>query len=421
MKSLLLILILFPFTKLLPLETYNQPYAVAFALLLLVFAPSSILRVPAADRWALTYFMMLGVAMFVWVVPRQAGARELQYLLIYITPFIIVPMALTAISSRIELARKILTLGIVVWAGVGAVQFLYDPNFLTFLVSSSTELGSNIVDSGRGVLSLAPEPTHFGLHIIALGASLYLLRGPTWAVALAILSSLLLARSSFALLVLALGALAWVMLSLRRWPLLLLAAGAAYFAQIVATTIFPEDSRIGRLLAVFTESGRDVLLDYSVNARLYGIYAPIAESFSGFLVPLGIHQDDWLQLRDIILAENPQIINLSTSGAASGYGIVLVQAGLLGLPAIIYFFRRICLAKIENWQGFIGTSGFFVFMGQLNLSTPTFSLLLAAAIYATMSKTSRQPMQNYYPPMPRQAGQYQVPQTGMNHQRGGPP
>lgn len=421
MKLLLLLLIIFPFTKILPLETYNQPYAVALGSLLLILAPSSFLRLPRIDRLVLTYFLFLGLGMFVWAVPRQAGLRELQYLLVYVTPFVVVPIMLGAMRTQTELVKKILTIGIVLWASVGVVQFAYDPNFLTFLVSGSTELGSNIVDSGRGVLSFAPEPTHFGLQMIALGASLYLLRGPSWAVALAILSSLLLARSSFALLVLAFGSLTWVLLAVRRWPLLALAATATYFAQYIASTLFPEDSRIGRLLAVFSESGRDVLLDHSVNARLYGIYAPIVESFANFLLPLGIHQDDWLQLRDIILAENAQIINLSTTGAASGYGIVLVQAGFLSLPVLVYFFRRICLAKNENWTGFLATSGFFVFMGQLNLSTPTFSLLLAAAIYSTMFRLARQPMmsaQNVYPDMPPQAGNYQVSRPGMGHLSG---
>ena len=419
MRTLLLVFILFPFTKILPLETYNQPYAFALGLILLVLAPGQFLRMPRRDRMMLTYFLALGIGMFLLVIPRQAGLRELQYLLIYATPFFVVPVVLDIVRSHTEHAKRILTIGIVLWVGVAIIQTIYDPNFLTFLVSSSTELGSNVVDSGRGVLSFAPEPTHFGLHMLAMGATLYLLRGPNWAVALAIISSLVLARSSFALLVLVLGFVTWVMLAVRRWPLVALIAGSSYFAQYIASSIFPEDSRIGRLLAVFTQSGRDVLLDYSVNARLYGIYAPIAESFANFLIPLGIHQDDWLRLRDVILAENPHIINLSTSGAASGYGIVLVQAGLLGLPALIYFFRRICLVNKTEWTGFVPTSGFFVFLGQLNLSTPTFSLLLAAAIFAAQTRGSRTlvyPTQNM-PPFDRDPrGNFQGASFDMGHQ-----
>ena len=52
-----------------------------------------------------------------------------------------------------------------------------DPQFMTFLIGSWSESAQIVVDSGRGVLSLAPEPTTFGFHIIILAAIYYLLSG----------------------------------------------------------------------------------------------------------------------------------------------------------------------------------------------------------------------------------------------------
>lgn len=398
MKLLVLFFVLTPFTKFLPLETYNQPYAVAVGLLVLLSRPSFYGALPQIDRFNLGYFLILGVTLFFASFYKPVGLRELQYLLIYTTPAILVPVIFQLFKTDRQKAIRVIVIGIVVWVGVGLVQLLYNPDFLVFLVATtSAELGSNAANSGRGVLGLSPEPSHFGLHMLVLAATLQLIGGPKWASILAVTCSLFLAKSSMALLVIGAGLLLWSTLEMKRWPFIAATAFVGFMSQFLAQFIFSTDSRVGRLLTAFSESGGGILNDYSVNARLYGIYSPIAETISHFLVPLGMSQADWLNLRDLLVAENSNIVYLSSGGPASGYGIVFVQAGLFSIPILWYFFRRICYVKGDFLTSMLACFGFMAYLGQINLSTPTFSLLLAAALFAHQKKRENPDDQNSHP------------------------
>ncbi|WP_398501819.1 hypothetical protein [Variovorax sp.] len=369
--------------KILPIDTYNQPYAIVMAAFLLARRPKILLQLPSIDRLMLGWLAVLGCLMLLVQLPDGLVLRELMFLLSYLTPLLLIPVTLYTLRKDIEFSRRILSYGIFIWVGVGLVQRLVDPSFLGFLVSvGESELGLNLVNSGRGVLSLAPEPTHFGFHMIALGATLIAIGGPAWIAFLAIFSSIFLALSTSALAALAIGFFIWMLVRLRRWPVILIIAVVSSGMFQLAAATFDDSTRIGHLIRSVGTMGFDIFLsDFSVNSRFYGFYAPIRESVFNLFAPIGISVQSWGELSAKIMSFDPNIMFLSLNGPASGFGLLLVQGGFFALPVLVYFFHRMCVRPSYSWRGVFACAAFAVFLGQIYLATPSFSLLFASLIY----------------------------------------
>lgn len=373
---------MFPFTQLYPLETYNQPYAIITSALFLALVPMSLLQIPKYDRIALIYLGLIGAVMFFIEVPQGVDPRELLYLVSYLTPLLVVPPLFYVMRNRPAMARRLLSWAIIAWVIVGAIQRFISLTFLNFLVTQSEDLSVNIAASGRGVLGFAPEPTHHALHLVSMATALMLLRGNRIVVGLAIGAAVLLAGSSFAVLALAAGTLIWALSAplKRSWFFLL-----AVFGMLLSSFlpyILSGDSRLVALIDRALYSGTDVLVsDASANARLSGIFLPIWETLRGGLLPSGISWQAWLEMRATILVENGWVFNLSEGGAASGFGLIFVQAGLFSIPIILLFIKRFLVDFSHQQVGLLTASAFFCFLGQLYLATPSFSIVYAALIY----------------------------------------
>lgn len=388
--GLFFLFVLFPFTQLVPLPTYTQPYAVLMAGVILIGAPGILVALPQTDRIMLGYLAVLGIVMFLFTAIQGLKFREISYLISYLTPLFATVGCYWVLRRYRFMAMRLLIVSICVWAGVGIIQNLGFADFLTSFATHSEDLGSNIVASGRGVLGLAPEPTHYGFHMLLLGTTLYLLRGPFWVVALAMAAMLLLAKSSSALLAIAFGALVWGCIRplLRIWLFAGL-LGLAIFSAVIPL-LFDDSYRITKIILAVYYRGFDVfLLDYSINARLSGMLAPIYLFQERAMLPLGMGLDSWLAARDQMLAQFPWIINISGSGPASGVGLILLQGGVFGLPVVIYIVNRFVFSLGRIPEGVLTAACFFVFMAQFYLAAPTFGLVLAALILRRQERASK--------------------------------
>ena len=387
---LVLVFAMFPYTQLYPLETYNQPYAVMTGAVFCAIMPAMVLQMPRSDRLALIGLAVLGMVFFLIEVPQGLDEREVLYLGAYVTPLITVPPLLYVMRNRPATARRLLTWAILAWILVGMIQRFIDLTFLNFLVTQSEDLSVNIAASGRGVLGFAPEPTHHGLQMIVLSASLMLMKGNRAVVALGLASAALLAGSSFAVLAMALGMLVWAASSpLKRSWFFLLAITGILLSNFLPL-ILAGDSRLVLLIERFYYSGFEVFLaDASANMRFSGIIMPIRESFANGLLPLGLSWQNWLEMRSRILVENGWIFSLSETGPASGWGLVLAQTGFFGLPVLFVFAKRLLVDFAESQAGVLTASAFFAFLGQLYLATPSFSIVYAAAIWSLLQRRAR--------------------------------
>ncbi|MFK7941506.1 MAG: hypothetical protein AB8B85_01115 [Paracoccaceae bacterium] len=383
MQAALIFFAAFPFLQILPLQTYNQPYAIVTAMLMLALLPGILMNLPQRDRIWLVWLAIVGAVLFLFAALQGSSLREVQYLLAYISPVILVTAIYSAMEDNEEQVRTIIMFAILAWVSVSLIQRLISSDFMLFLiVQAETEnLALNILESGRGVLSLAPEPTHHGFHMITLAATHYLLRGPAWITALAVADAILLAMSSSALMTLVLGGVVWSLLYLPRWGLLAAGLLAAAVGRIALIEFVDESSRIGQLVTYALEIGPEIVfIDYSINGRVFGVIEPVAYSIGNYLLPLGMSHETWMDVRELILSEKFHVKDLSSSGPASGYGLILFQGGLLVVPVLLYFFSTLCWEVRRDIMGFVTVAAFLVFLGQINLSTPSFSLVLAAAI-----------------------------------------
>ena len=373
--------ILFPFTQIIALPSYNQPYAALLGSVIILTIPRAPFLLPKLDRFMLIYLAVLGGILFLSALPKGLSLRQVSFLLSYVTPLIVTVSCYWMFLNYAETCRRLLIGAICIWIGVGLVQAIIFPDFLTFLASHSDNLGSTVILSGRGVLGLAPEPTHFGFHMLILATTLAILGGSMWAVCLALVGAFILAKSASALLALALGILLWACIRpLRRiWVFLAIAVMISLISSLVL--LLDESFRINRILMAVYETGFEIFLrDYSVNARLSGAFAAFYGFLERFGIPLGMSGESWSYVRAELLSDFAWIITLSERGPASGVGLILIQGGFFGLPVVIYIFARLVVSLANSRLGFLASASFVVFLGQFYLATPTFGLVLAATI-----------------------------------------
>src|SRR5699024_8420985 len=77
---------------------------------------------------------------------------------------ILTPMLLYVLidNDLLDINKKSLIYIVAVYVAVALIQLLFDPDFLSWLVARSTEQIHNLIQTGRGVRSLASEPSSYG-------------------------------------------------------------------------------------------------------------------------------------------------------------------------------------------------------------------------------------------------------------------
>jgi hypothetical protein len=280
----------------------------------------------------------------------------------------------------------LLKISICIWLIVATIQKILNPNFLTFLIGQWGEGALDIIASGRGVLGLAPEPTHHAFHILLLATCFALLdtkKRSGWLVILCVIDAVALAASASAILVLVMAGMVW---SLFYRPRLIfyivtvfaIISGIGLFDEIFSDT----NLRFAKLIsAVLNEPMSVLTLDYSMNVRLGGMIAVISTTLSHGLIPFGMSVEAWEIARENMLNELPWLLDLSSVGPPSGIGQLLFQAGLFGAIFLGIIFRRILSSRVGDFEKIILIATPFIFLSQYYISAPNFSLLYACTLY----------------------------------------
>jgi len=378
----------FPYTQFLPIESYTQPYALALAIPLFVLQGRAVLgSIPCGDALALLGLAFFGTVAFLMDCTPLPDSQELKYLLIYVAPLVQTVAALVVIARYRQMTLTILTVAILVWLAVGLVQTFIDPNFATSMIGEWQDTGEVSMQSGRGVLGLAPEPTHFGFHMIVLAAIVTVLHGSrpiAWA---CVVGALLLARSASAALTLVLGSCLFVLRMPLKYRLPILAGllASPFVVFMLLERIDPESSRLLYLASTFLDEPGAILgIDFSVNTRLGGLIATMRDSFDNFLLPHGLSHAAWLDHSRAILSRFTWLFDLSDNGPPSGFGIVIYQLGIFGVLVLYRPITRLLTTPVVSFEQILVLAAVWVFVGQYFISTPGYSLLYACAIYAAM-------------------------------------
>lgn len=382
--ALALVFCLFPYTQIVPLESYTQPYALIFSGVAAALAFPTVWR--TMDRGALlalTLLALFGLAAFLLSALPRPDAQEVKYLLIYLSPVVFAMAAYGIVVEAPQLGDKVVLFAALAWVVVGAVQSLVSPSFMTQFVGEFSEASEVVVASGRGTLGLAPEPTHFGFHMVLLAAFAALVGGRNWLALACLATAVLMARSSSAILALSLGAVIYLVLYGGWMRLVLAALVPLYLALglVVESGLLPQDVRAIALLTAFYDDPLYLITsDASANARLGGIYVGFKEILHNWLIPAGVNSDAWLARMGPIQVENPWLAFLSTSGIPSGILIVVYHLGVFGLLVLGYLLYRMLRNPRSHVEAFLLCSIVFVFFSQYMISTPGFGVLMGVIL-----------------------------------------
>lgn len=381
-----------PYVQLLPIGSYTQPYALVLALLIVVRKWHTIFRtMPAIDLLAVLSLFVLGTFLFLISSFPEVKPQELKYLLNFASPFFIAAATFVVASERPELAATVLRTSIAIWLATALVQTFVTPSFLSFLIGSWSDVAEHSVASGRGVVALAPEPTHHGFHMLLLAASAALLFDrPRFWPALAVADAVLLARSSSAVLAIAIGLMLWTLIKPYRLavtiPVVAVVVGSGL---AVALALFGEDSRLLTLADAFLREPQNILaVDASVNARLGGLIASFHYMIEHGFVPNGISHVRWLATSEEIIRRHDWLMFLSESGPPSGIGVILLQLGFVAFPIIAVIARRFLQTDLRGWASLVVLSAFAVFLGQYYIGAPGFGLVYGLAIHRAARRRS---------------------------------
>lgn len=375
---------MFPYTQIIALDSYTQPYALMFsALASMVAFPTLRSYFPAKDAIALISLAFLGVAGFLISCMPSPTLQEMKYLLIYVSPIFFAFASFGIAVEYPKAADRIIAGAALAWMAVGLIQNVVDPSFATQFVGGFSEAAEVVVDSGRGTLGLAPEPTHFGFHMTILATALVLVGGRNWLSIACLITALVIARSSSAALALGLGAFIYLVIYGKKARLFLLLIIPIYFllGAVLKSQTLPENVRLVILLNEFYNDPLYLLTsDASANARLGGIYVGAKQILSQYFFPAGMTEAAWVDAMGPILAKNPWLLMLSGAGIPSGILIVVFQFGFIVLIPMLFVLQSMMKGLRSQYETFLLCAVLFVFFSQYMISTPGFGVIYGCVI-----------------------------------------
>lgn len=377
--------ITFPYVQLVPLGSYTQPYAMILGLLVIgVSRASGIRRMPWPDTGALVSFAGLGIVLFLLTCAPFRNVQEYKYLLNYVSPLILTMACFTLLEWDGRRVGQLVSASILIWFWIGMTQTLLNASFMTQLLGEWGSLAGDIAASGRGVIGLAPEPTHHAFHMILLGGCAMLLRQPRWTIVLSAISVMLLARSANGALVLTLAAA--IALTVYRPRVLVLVI--TLFLGVILLGLGNWVLGVGEGNRLLTLLGRllsnPIILiteDYSTNMRIGGAIAGLLDVGESGFFPRGLSAQTWSDARPVLIEHFPFLIDISGTGVPSGYGVLLFQAGILAVPFIWISITRVVSTRADPYSRIFIFAVPLVFVFQYYVSAPQFALAYACAIY----------------------------------------
>ena len=163
---LLIIFSLFPYIQILPLGTDSQPNALCLSLCLY----------PFCCKWKMNknlFFLFLIMTMgFLVVLISPLNFNSILSFINYFTLFFVSYVTFYALKKINGIPYKLFKIIVYIWFIVGTIQIFINPDFMSFLLPRGDS--ALTLESGRGIVCLAPEPTFYGLICLFFAIIAYL-------------------------------------------------------------------------------------------------------------------------------------------------------------------------------------------------------------------------------------------------------
>jgi len=321
--------IFLPYVKVINIPTDTQPYALLLAMCLFFVFKIKF------NKYNLVLFFLLIYATLIFLIDTKS-LNSIRSLLNYFTLFFVSYATYKIFKTEKINAEKFFSVIFFIWFIVSFMQVIYDPHFLTFLISNPR------TTPDRGITGLAPEPTHLGMmfiFFILFALSLDGFKYKNIVIGISALSILFFAKSAMAALFLSFMFVLYVITHVRLKFIMYFIFGVGVFINIVSIL---DGTRLQHVLSLLWDDPTQLLmLDASVNDRFFHIFFSLKGLYDNYLLPNGFNA--WLPYVSTQLIEYKDFVIIewfSLSGRVmSGYGAALFELGIffLAVPLLITF------------------------------------------------------------------------------------
>ena len=393
MKYLIVFTGLFPFFTVKSFGTNIQPWNIIFVV---IFFFNYILKKRKIFKLQINFIILLLLVIFLVLLSDNdlfSYTRSLLgYMSIFLTPFVFYLI----INKNYILFLKFIKTSTIVYFLVGLIQKFINNNF------GSIFLNRISTDSVRGVCSLAPEPTFYGIIGIFYILIIDLIYNNSIDKSLKkyyylwITQIVFLAQSSMAILFLMIFYFYKILFSLSFKTVLIL----LFFIYSIGFVLFNIDLtpysniRAIELLNTFKESGFEIImLDESINDRMSAIYFSIKGFLDNFGLPHGMASYANYLLKELPNQTTFYWVSIDNR-IMSFYGSILFELGFFGIILILMFNYFILKSNIKKkdkltYLFFLNT----ILWSAIPLSFPLiyvfFSLILQKGVFYYENKNIR--------------------------------
>lgn len=383
---LFLIFSFFPFLRILPLDLDAQPNALMTGSLICIFMGNRYMK-----KDYILLLSMLIIATFLLILDKVNGIA-LRVYTNYVSLFVISYATYISLRRLGGLPYGLFRITVIIWLAVGMVQLYINPNFLSFLTLRGAE---GTLGFGRGVSSLAAEPTFYGMVVIILMMINYInfnkerhFRQLNFFL---LIQLIWLSRSTTCILFSIIALVLFVVISILKkrngFKIIFSTVLVGIIAVIIARYLVENtDSRLSGVLKVMFDNPEAFLvMDYSVNHRFNHAFFPIMGFFDSFGIPHGLgHFNDYLSS----LNSDPAYSGLLTSNYYEQYKITTSLAGALfelGVFALPLFY--IILTSLKAIKRFkinivlVGCGLFSIMINAMNFNQAILPFFIGNLIY----------------------------------------
>jgi hypothetical protein len=364
--GLILISAMFPWSPPILKFTDLQPTPIIFSILYFIIF---VRKISFVCIWPISAFLAAISLMFFFGINVNSVRGVYPYLLFTIV--IIVTVDFLNFNGN-KFNMWIIYSSIFLWLCVSIIQF-QNPEFAIALISRTA---ATSLSQGRGVSSLAPEPTFYGIQMLVVSILVLLLylmrsiRSQDFYLLLGIIFAQILFFSSSAVVIVILLAAIFLYCIVFKFRYVLIAP---------LILVFIWHQKIGRLGVFLNRKHSDLLMDVSVNDRISQIFYSYYNTITDFFIPHGFNSWQFINanmfnsiLGTNSISTNPRVLSLT--------GSILYELGILGVPLFMFIlaFPFFSLQRFPMSQRF----GITVLIFLLTLNAVPLALPGIAIVYA---------------------------------------
>jgi hypothetical protein len=351
----------------------TQPFAAILGFICILIFMST--KIPVAI-WLL---VLPAFASFIIALASSSPLEGLRNIVIYSSPWIFACLTYLLSIKRIKIHIYIVYM-LYLWCGVALIQWFFNPEIFEYLVNVRTT-------ADRGVTSLAPEASFYGLAVMQMWLTLLMVNPDIalkpYIVGLCLFQIILMSQSTLAIFVLFLIFSIAVFRSRFFIPIII---SSLIFITVIINQLDSESNRIFIILKKIIDSPTQLLyIDGSISDRFYHIFLSLYNAVLSGFMPHGFSNFS------MIIAEARLYYDSFWWGDASnkimsGVGGAFFELGFFSFIYFFIFYIYLSISKSISFPNkmIIGFGTFFILINSVTLSAPFFGIMIGFMVYESI-------------------------------------